>query len=229
MSFCFNSHREGLGVTSGIRPGLSSDVLARIYGLLGRLAAALLLLLLSPFLILLALLVLLDDGGPVFHNQIRVGKNGRLFTCFKFRSMVTDAEERLALWRREASPLFSEYRHQNFKLRDDPRITRIGRFLRAHSLDELPQLANVMLGQMALVGPRPLLPEETADYGAALRYYLTMTPGITGLWQVRGRSNTGFRRRAQYDVWYAKHRTAALDALILLKTLPVVLKRDGAY
>ncbi len=166
---------------------LHTSISARASQVMGRLAAALLLILLSPLLLLLALAIRLDDNGPILHNQSRVGKDGKLFTCFKFRSMVTDAEAHLARWREDNSPLFSEYRERNFKLRNDPRITRIGRLLRAHSLDELPQLANVMLGQMALVGPRPLLPEETADYGTAMHYYLKMTPGITGLWQVRGR------------------------------------------
>ncbi len=195
----------------------------------GWLLALLLLVLLLPLLLLLALLIRLDDGGPVLHNQKRVGKGGRLFRCFKFRSMAVDAEAQLESWRLLRPQLYDAYMSGHFKLRDDPRVTRMGRLLRASSLDELPQLANVVLGQMALVGPRPILPRESADYGPGLALYQQVLPGMTGLWQVRGRSNAGFRRRARYDRWYIRHRSWALDLYILAETIPVVLGRRGAY
>ncbi|WP_445680844.1 undecaprenyl-phosphate galactose phosphotransferase WbaP [Radicibacter daui] len=186
-------------------------------------------LILAPVFLFLALLIKSEDGGSPIYVQTRVGRNGRLFNCYKFRSMKVDAEQVLSRWQGENPALFAEYKAGNFKLRNDPRITRIGRFIRAHSLDELPQLFNVLLGQMALIGPRPLIEREVPDYGGRIIHYYRTRPGITGLWQVSGRSETTFVDRAAYDEWYVKNWSVWLDVVILIKTVRVVLGRGGAY
>lgn len=191
--------------------------------------ASILLLVLSPVFAFLAIRIKIEDGGPVFYAQDRVGVDGRIFPCFKFRSMVINAEETLARWKAENPDLFAQYQRNNFKLKDDPRVTRIGRFIRAFSLDELPQLANVLLGQMTLVGPRPLLAREVGDYGEGIIHYYRTRPGITGLWQVSGRSETRFCDRAFFDEWYIKNWSMWLDLVILIKTVQVVVGRSGAY
>ncbi len=192
-------------------------------------ASSVLLLLLSPLMALIAWRVRSEDGGPAFYCQERVGRDGVPFGCWKFRSMVTDAEERLAKWRDEGAEEWARYTRSNFKLHDDPRVTRAGRWLRETSLDELPQLWNVLLGEMSLVGPRPLLEREIPDYGKTIRLYRQVRPGITGLWQVSGRSQTEFRDRARYDEWYIKNWALWYDIVFLFKTVAVVWNRRGAY
>ena len=184
---------------------------------------------LLPVFLILAVLIKLEDGGGPLYTQMRVGRDGRLFPCYKFRSMHVDAEQILARWEREHPDLFRQYKDGNFKLRNDPRVTRIGRFIRAHSLDELPQLINVLVGHMALIGPRPLIERELADYGNRIIHYYRARPGITGLWQVSGRSETRFADRASYDEWYVKNWSIWLDIVILVKTVGVVFGRSGAY
>ena len=173
--------------------------------------------------------ILLVDRVSPFYSQILVGKCGSLFWCHKFRTMVLGADQTLNQWSARNPDLLDRYRQGNFKLRQDPRVTTLGRFLRRHSLDELPQFYNVLRGDMSLVGPRPLLPEEVDDYGDAIADYLTVTPGLTGLWQVNGRSETSFRERAGFDVDYAARWSLWLDLSILLKTLRVVVSGRGAY
>ncbi|HYT59858.1 MAG TPA: exopolysaccharide biosynthesis polyprenyl glycosylphosphotransferase [Haliangiales bacterium] len=185
----------------------------------------LLLLLLGPLFLVIALLIKLDDGGPVFFAQTRVGKWGRHFKMFKFRSMYVDAERRL-------QELLAHNEHRDgvtFKMKKDPRITRIGKWLRRLSLDELPQFINVLWGDMSLVGPRPPVPREVEKYSAAERRRLMATPGITGLWQVGGRAEIDFSGQVQLDVQYIESQTFWGDVTILLKTIPVVLSGRGAY
>ncbi|MFA6180489.1 undecaprenyl-phosphate galactose phosphotransferase WbaP [Acidithiobacillus sp.] len=205
------------------RPG--PRIIKRAFDLM---AASILVLLLSPLLLFLALRIRRDDGGPVFFVQERVGRSGRPFPCYKFRSMVVDAESRLQQYFTSHPELHAEYQ-RNFKLRDDPRVTRIGRFLRRTSLDELPQLFNVLRGEMSLVGPRPLLDRELECYGNGFALYRQVHPGITGLWQTSGRSETTFAERASLDAWYVKNWSLWYDIVILLRTVKVVLLRDGAY
>ncbi len=188
--------------------------------------ASLLLLLSAPFLLVIALAVKLD-GGPILFAHGRVGANGREFSCFKFRSMVPDAENVLRLSLAEDADLASEWEGGQ-KLRRDPRVTAIGRFLRATSLDELPQLFNVLRLEMSLVGPRPIVRAEVARYAEDIAYYYETRPGLTGLWQVSGRSDTTYRQRVQLDTWYVKNWTIWHDVAILAKTIPTVLKRQGA-
>ncbi|HET7086189.1 MAG TPA: undecaprenyl-phosphate galactose phosphotransferase WbaP [Rhizomicrobium sp.] len=191
--------------------------------------ATILTLLLSPVFALFAFMIWKEDGGPVFFRQTRVGRWGRDFTCWKFRTMVVDAEDQMARWETENPVLLARYCESNFKLQADPRVTRIGQWMRKNSLDELPQLFNVLLGDMSLVGPRPLLRRELPEYGAVISLYERVRPGITGLWQISGRSHTTFAERVSYDEWYIKNWTVWYDLVILLQTVWVLMKGQGAY
>jgi undecaprenyl-phosphate galactose phosphotransferase len=177
---------------------------------------------------LLSLLVKIDSKGPVIFSQERIGEKGRLFRCYKFRTMYGDAEEKLSELLEKDPTSFKEWQ-KHWKLKDDPRVTRIGRFLRMTSLDELPQIVNVLRGQMSLIGPRPYLPVERANMGRHGETILLSKPGITGLWQVSGRSETSYHHRMSLDLWYVRNWNLWLDMVILLKTIRIVLKREGAY
>jgi exopolysaccharide biosynthesis polyprenyl glycosylphosphotransferase len=192
--------------------------------LFDRSAAALALVLLSPLLLGLALVIRLSDGGPALFTQIRVGKDGRPFKIYKFRTMVVDAEQRLAELRDK-----NEFDGVLFKIRQDPRITAIGERLRKWSLDELPQLFNVLFGEMSLVGPRPALPDEAARYADHVRRRLVVKPGLTGMWQVNGRSNLSWDETVRLDLRYVENWSFALDLQILWKTFSVIFRGSGAY
>ena len=195
-----------------------------IKALFDKTAAVAALILTSPLLAALALAIRLDDGGPALFRQTRVGKDGRPFTVYKFRTMVIDAEQRKAdLWRQAGQHSVL------FKLRNDPRITRTGSWLRRWSLDELPQLFNVLNGDMSLVGPRPALPDEAAMYGDHVRRRLVVKPGITGLWQVSGRSDLTWDDSVRLDLRYVENWSLMLDVQILWKTLSAVVRGSGAY
>ncbi len=184
----------------------------------------------SPLYLLLILLIALSSPGPVFYTQERVGRNYRRFDCIKFRTMVENADEVL-LEIMETSPRTRREFLENFKLKKDPRITWIGRFLRITSLDEFPQFWNVLMGDMSVVGPRPLVVEELPKYGKYIDRVLTTRPGITGLWQVSGRNNIPYPRRVQIDVYYTNCRNLWMDLWIVVKTIGVVVfpKDNGAY
>jgi len=182
------------------------------------------LVLLSPLFLAVAVAIKLYDGGPVFFSQYRVGQGGRTFRFFKFRSMVVNAQ---AL----QSKLADESDHEDprtFKMRNDPRVTPIGRFLRRFSIDELPQLYNVLAGDMSLVGPRPPLPTEVALYSKSDFRRLAVRPGLTCLWQVSGRSRLPFHEQVELDVEYIGRQSLALDFVILARTIPAVVSGDGA-
>ena len=185
--------------------------------------------LLAPVFLVFACLIWGEDRGPVFFRQTRVGRSGRDFTCWKFRTMAVDAEAQMARWKKENPILLARYCESNFKLADDPRVTRVGAWMRRKSLDELPQLINVLLGEMSLVGPRPLLRRELPDYGAVISLYERVRPGITGLWQISGRSHTTFAERISYDEWYIKNWTVWYDLVILMQTVWVLMHGEGAY
>lgn len=186
-----------------------------------------LLVLLSPLLMYLGLRIRMDGGPAVFAHQ-RVGRNGTIFPCFKFRSMVVDAQAQLEQLLASDPALRAQW-ERDHKLKDDPRISAIGHFLRKTSLDELPQLFNVLRGEMSLVGPRPIVSAELEKYGEDAEYFLMVRPGITGLWQVSGRNDVGYEKRVYLDTWYVKNWSLWYDIAILFKTVRVVLRRDGAY
>jgi len=193
------------------------------------LTALFLIAVLTPLLVFIGWRIRHEDGGSAIFTQQRVGFGGQTFQCYKFRTMRTNAEEQLAKWEQEGDDLWKDYVSSNFKLRNDPRVTRIGAWLRATSLDELPQLWNVLRGEMSLVGPRPLLPREVEPYGKGIRHYIRTRPGITGVWQISGRSDTGFSDRAAFDEWYIKNWSLWYDIVTVLKTVTVILNRTGAY
>lgn len=199
----------------------------RVRGLIDKLLAVFAVVFFSPFLVLVALAILITDGRPVLFGHQRIGKGGRKFKCLKFRTMRVDAAERLAELLAEDPEARAEW-EANQKLEHDPRVTCLGHFLRKSSLDELPQFWNVIRGDMALVGPRPIIESEVHHYGDHYSDYLSVKPGITGLWQVSGRSDTTYDERVAMDLDYIGNRPFRRDLLILFKTVGVVLKGSGA-
>lgn len=193
------------------------------------LVSAFLLVVLSPLFLGLGLAIRRNDGGKMTYFQMRIGRRGVPFRCYKFRSMVPDAEARQKAWQLENPALYQEFM-QNMKLKNDPRITPIGRFMRSTSLDELPQLWNVLRGDMSLVGPRPVVQRELDElYGPAAMLYLRTRPGMTGLWQVSGRSDTSYSQRVILDEWYILNWSFWYDIVILIQTAWIVLARKGAF
>jgi exopolysaccharide production protein ExoY len=182
----------------------------------------------APLLLIVAFLVKIHDGGPALFAHRRIGRNGETFFCYKFRSMVMGADVVLANVLANDPGKRMEWMADH-KLRNDPRITKLGRLLRKSSLDELPQLLNVLRGEMSLVGPRPIVAEEAIRYGRWLEYYCATRPGITGLWQVSGRNNLSYRRRVACDVLYARNQSLMLNLKIAIRTIPAVLSQTGSH
>jgi lipopolysaccharide/colanic/teichoic acid biosynthesis glycosyltransferase len=183
---------------------------------------------LLPLMILIAVAVFLQDGGPVLFFHRRIGRGGRPFYCLKFRSMTVGAEARLATLLASSPAARAEWARDH-KLRIDPRVTRLGVFLRRSSLDELPQLLNVLRGEMSLVGPRPIVEAEITRYGHRFRHYCAVKPGITGLWQVSGRNDVSYRSRVAMDCLFVKSQCAWLYVWIVVATIPALLMRKGSY
>lgn len=181
-----------------------------------------------PISCVIALAIVLETRGPIFFVHTRLGKGRRPFRLWKFRSMRADADELLGRHFAQHPELLVEW-EESHKLKNDPRITRVGRWLRRSSLDELPQLWNVLRGNMSMIGPRPIVEEEIPKYGPALEQYEHVQPGLTGLWQVSGRTDLSYRRRIDLDTEYIRNWTAALDLKILWKTVRVVVRGHGAY
>jgi lipopolysaccharide/colanic/teichoic acid biosynthesis glycosyltransferase len=206
---------------------LDGDFAKRLFDVMFSLSVLILFL---PVYLLLAMLIAISSPGPIFYVQERVGKNYKPFGCLKFRTMVENADEVL-LDIMATSPHLREEFEDNFKLKQDPRITWIGRFLRLTSLDEFPQFWNVLKGDMSVVGPRPLVPEELPKYGRYMDKIVTIRPGITGLWQVSGRNDIPYERRVQIDVYYVNFRSFWLDLWLIVKTIGVIIspKNNGAY
>lgn len=192
-------------------------------------AASLGLLLLSPLFAYVAWRIKREDAGPAFFVQPRIGLNGQPFNFIKFRSMVMDADGALERWKTENEKLYVQYLASNFKLANDPRVTKIGAFIRKTSIDELPQLINVLKGDMSIVGPRPLLARELSYYGPSIAAYGKARPGITGLWQISGRSSSSFQHRIDMDLWYTRNWSLWYDFVILMRTVGVVLRQEGAH
>jgi exopolysaccharide production protein ExoY len=190
--------------------------------------ACLLLIFLSPALLTIALMIKLSDGGPVFYRHRRIGRRGKRFGCIKFRTMAVDSEARLQQLLATNPHAAAEWLETQ-KLRDDPRVTSIGAFLRKTSLDELPQLWNVIQGEMSMIGPRPITRDELARYGRDRRFYLLVRPGISGLWQVSGRSSVSYDRRVQFDREYLEEWSWSQEFRIAAMTLPAVFLNRDAY
>ncbi|MGI1955484.1 undecaprenyl-phosphate galactose phosphotransferase WbaP, partial [Klebsiella pneumoniae] len=223
MSFIF-SHEVMIFRVQQNLAKWSSRILKRLFDIFGSLA---IIIVLSPALLYISLKVK-KDGGPAIYGHERIGKGGRPFKCLKFRSMVINSKEVLAELL-ENDPAAKAEWDATFKLKNDPRVTKIGAFLRRTSLDELPQLFNVLKGEMSLVGPRPIITAELERYNEEVDYYLLSKPGMTGLWQVSGRSDVDYETRVYLDAWYVKNWSMWNDIAILFKTIGVVLKKDGAY
>lgn len=200
----------------------------KIYSLFKRIfdvvSSTLLLIILSPLFLILIILVKLDSKGPVFFGHKRIGYKGETISVYKFRSMVQNAEEVLRNFTPEQKVEFEK----NFKLDDDPRVTKIGAFLRKTSLDELPQLINIIKGDMSVVGPRPIVQKEVVKYGKYADKLFSVKPGLTGFWQANGRSDTTYDERVQMDMYYIDNRSTLLDIKILFKTVIAVIRKEGA-
>ncbi len=206
-------------------PSLSSARISRMIDILG---ASVILLIALPFLCLLACLIVIDSPGPLFFVQRRIGRGGREFPCIKFRTMCKDADVALQQHFLNSSAARLEWARDH-KLRNDPRITRLGAQIRKLSLDEFPQLINIIMGDMSLVGPRPIVASEIARYGRYFEAYCSVRPGLTGLWQVSGRNDVSYRRRVSIDCYYVRNKSLLLDLAILLRTGPTVLWAKGSY
>jgi Undecaprenyl-phosphate galactose phosphotransferase WbaP len=206
------------------RPRTVGGLRKRLFDMVGAFA---LLVFLAPVMLLIALAIRILDPGPVIFGHRRIGAGDRRFQCFKFRTMVVNSKEVLQALLDSDPEARAEWEATQ-KLRNDPRITLLGRILRETSLDELPQLFNVLRGDMSLVGPRPIVDAEIERYGSDFDAYCRARPGITGLWQVSGRSNTSYDRRVQLDVAYVSNWSLVKDISILVKTISVVLKREGS-
>lgn len=200
----------------------SDYVALKIKSAIDYLLTILILILISPVMFAISILIKMEDGGPVFFKQIRVGRHGRLFKCYKFRTMVVNAEEL-----KEKLMSLNEQEGPVFKIKNDPRITKVGRFLRKTSLDELPQFFNVLLGDMSIVGPRPPIPSEVEQYDRSLHRRLSITPGITCTWQVSGRNNIPFDKWMEMDMEYIDNWSLSLDLMIILKTFKVLISGNG--
>jgi lipopolysaccharide/colanic/teichoic acid biosynthesis glycosyltransferase len=186
------------------------------------------LLFLLPLMVIIALAIVAQDGGPILFAHRRIGRDGRPFYCLKFRSMAIDAESRLAALL-ASNPIARAEWARDHKLRSDPRVTPLGAFLRRSSLDELPQFFNVLRGEMSVVGPRPIVEAEIYRYGRRFRHYCAVKPGITGLWQVSGRTDVDYRARVAMDCLYVKSKSPWLYVWIIIATVPAVLMRRGSY
>lgn len=180
--------------------------------------------LLSPLMIIIAVLIKTEDHGPIFYKQVRVGKNGKTFKMYKFRSMFVNADKMLAKLKEH-----NDVEGPMFKMKDDPRITKVGHFIRKHSLDELPQFLNVLRGDMSLVGPRPPLPSEVEEYSEYDKQRLFVIPGCTGLWQATERNEVGFNEMVQLDIQYIQRASFIFDLWIIWKTVEIIIRPNGSY
>jgi len=200
-------------------------LLKRSFDIVGSLAG---LVLLSPLFLMVAMLVKLSDNGPIFYGHKRIGRGGRIFSCLKFRTMVPDGERVLNAYL-AANPEANAEWLATRKLKNDPRVTRVGQVLRKLSLDELPQILNILQGDMSLVGPRPVVRDELEIYGSAAVYYLKSRPGLTGLWQVSGRNDVSYDTRVAFDRHYVENWSLSEDIRIIFKTVPAVWMSRGSY
>ncbi|OGF50841.1 MAG: hypothetical protein A2231_04100 [Candidatus Firestonebacteria bacterium RIFOXYA2_FULL_40_8] len=225
MDFFFDNQVLLLNVRNSLKSGFNR-IVKKVFDLI---VSLLIMVVALPFIALISVLIRLGSKGNPFYGHKRIGHNGNNFQCIKFRTMYFDADLRLKALLEKDDAVRKEW-EKSYKIKNDPRITKIGGFLRKTSLDEIPQLINVLMGQMSLVGPRPVLQEELdKHYGEYIEYYYEVYPGLTGLWQVSGRSGVDYKKRVSLDVWYVSNWSLWLDIVILIRTIKVVFKREGAY
>lgn len=219
------SDHVGVSMANNVNGKSGSALAIRALDILVAVAA---IILLAPILLVVAAAIWLSRSGPVLFRQQRIGRDGEHFTCLKFRTMRADADTHLHHLLATCSVSQQEW-EQDQKLRNDPRVTRFGNFLRRSSIDELPQLLNVLAGEMSIVGPRPIVISEAPRYGRYIRHYYATRPGITGVWQISGRNNTSYRRRIACDILYVRSQSVITNLKIIAGTIPAVLKARGAY
>ena len=219
-----NVETTSLRTQSDVQTKVSKKVYIKIKRVIDIILASIALILLSPLFAIIAIAIKLDSKGPVFFAHKRIGKNGKIIKLYKFRSMVINAEELIKSFTPEQ---MKEYK-ENYKLTNDPRITKVGKFLRKTSLDELPQLINIINGDLSIIGPRPVIADELEKYGTNKDKFLSVTPGLTGYWAANGRSNTTYEQRMQMELFYIDNMSLKMDIKVFFKTILSVVKKEGA-
>jgi bacterial sugar transferase family protein len=219
-----NMETTSLRTQSDVKTKISKKVYIKIKRVIDVIFASIALILLSPVFAIIAIAIKIDSKGPVFFTHKRIGKNGNIIKLYKFRSMVINAEELIKSFTPEQ---MREYK-ENYKLTNDPRITKVGKFLRKTSLDELPQLINIINGDLSIIGPRPLVADELEKYGVNKDKFLSVTPGLTGYWAANGRSNTTYEQRMEMELYYIDNLSLKMDIKVFFKTILSVLKKEGA-
>ena len=219
-----NIETTSLRTQSDVKTKISKKVYIKIKRVIDVILASVALILLSPLFAIIAIAIKIDSKGPVFFAHKRIGKNGKIIKLYKFRSMVINAEE---LTKSFTPEQMREYK-ENYKLTNDPRITKVGKFLRKTSLDELPQLINIINGDLSIIGPRPVVADELEKYGVNKDKFLSVTPGLTGYWAANGRSNTTYEQRMEMELYYIDNLSLKMDIKVFFKTILSVLKKEGA-
>ena len=219
-----NMETTSLRTQSDVKTKISKKVYIKIKRVIDVILASVALILLSPLFAIIAIAIKIDSKGPVFFAHKRIGKNGKIIKLYKFRSMVINAEELIKSFTPEQ---MREYK-ENYKLTNDPRITKVGKFLRKTSLDELPQLINIINGDLSIIGPRALVADELEKYGVNKDKFLSVTPGLTGYWAANGRSNTTYEQRMEMELYYIDNLSLKMDIKVFFKTILSVLKKEGA-
>lgn len=219
-----NIETTSLRTQSDVKTKISKKVYIKIKRVIDVILASVALILLSPLFAIIAIAIKIDSKGPVFFAHKRIGKNGNIIKLYKFRSMVINAEELIKSFTPEQ---MREYK-ENYKLTNDPRITKVGKFLRKTSLDELPQLINIINGDLSIIGPRPVVADELEKYGVNKDKFLSVTPGLTGYWAANGRSNTTYEQRMEMELYYIDNLSLKMDIKVFFKTILSVLKKEGA-
>ena len=219
-----NIETTSLRTQSDVKTKISKKVYIKIKRVIDVILASVALILLSPLFAIIAIAIKIDSKGPVFFAHKRIGKNGKIIKLYKFRSMVINAEELIKSFTPEQ---MKEYK-ENYKLTNDPRITKVGKFLRKTSLDELPQLINIINGDLSIIGPRPVIADELEKYGTNKDKFLSVTPGLTGYWAANGRSNTTYEQRMEMELYYIDNLSLKMDIKLFFKTILSALKKEGA-
>ncbi len=219
-----NIETTSLRTQSDVKTKISKKVYIKIKRVIDVILASVALILLSPLFAIIAIAIKIDSKGPVFFAHKRIGKNGKIIKLYKFRSMVINAEELIKSFTPEQ---MKEYK-ENYKLTNDPRITKVGKFLRKTSLDELPQLINIINGDLSIIGPRPVVADELEKYGVNKDKFLSVTPGLTGYWAANGRSNTTYEQRMEMELYYIDNLSLKMDIKVFFKTILSVVKKEGA-